>query len=158
MMTKTESQISGVGSDRSTNRATPLPKEPLELFAWYKLLAQTISTPWAVVVAWLVERSLPTPEVRGSNPVIGEILFIYSLSTVLKGRKQRKKMPGMAQWLVPDFGIFSYGKKVSWFVSQVGILRRRALLHHLPRPLHLLNLVTTDHFALPDQIDHYFVF
>ena len=67
-------------------------------------------------------------------------------------------MPGMAQWLVPDFGIFSYGKKVSWFVSQVGILRRRALLHHLPRPLHLLNLVTTDHFALPDQIDHYFVF
>ena len=69
----------------------PLPKEPLELFAWYKLLAQTISTPWAVVVAWLVERSLPTPEVRGSNPGIGEILFIYSLSTVLKGRKQRKR-------------------------------------------------------------------
>ena len=41
-------------------------------------------------MAQLVERSLPTPEVRGSNPVIGEILFIYSLSTVLKGRKQKK--------------------------------------------------------------------
>ena len=27
---------------------------------------------WAVVVAKLVERSLPTPEVRGSNPTIDE--------------------------------------------------------------------------------------
>ena len=27
----------------------------------------------AVVVAKLVERSLPTPDVRGSNPVIGQI-------------------------------------------------------------------------------------
>ena len=27
---------------------------------------------WAVVVAQLVKRSLPTPEVRGSNPVNGE--------------------------------------------------------------------------------------
>ena len=31
----------------------------------------------AVVVAQLVEQSLPIPEVRGSNPVIGKILFIY---------------------------------------------------------------------------------
>ena len=31
----------------------------------------------AVVVAQLVERSLPIPEVRGSNPVIGKHLFIY---------------------------------------------------------------------------------
>ena len=31
----------------------------------------------AVVVAQLVERSLPKPEVRGSNPVIGENLYIY---------------------------------------------------------------------------------
>ena len=29
---------------------------------------------WAVVVAQLVERSLPMPEVHGSNPVIGKIL------------------------------------------------------------------------------------
>ena len=28
---------------------------------------------WAVVVAQLVERLLPIPEVRGSNPVIGKI-------------------------------------------------------------------------------------
>ena len=33
------------------------------------------SGPWAVIVAQWVERTLPTPEVRGSNPVIGEILF-----------------------------------------------------------------------------------
>ena len=31
----------------------------------------------AVVVAQLVERSLPIPEVRGSNPVISKNLFIY---------------------------------------------------------------------------------
>ena len=30
--------------------------------------------PWAVVVAQLVERLLPIPEVRGSNPVIGKNL------------------------------------------------------------------------------------
>ena len=30
---------------------------------------------WAVVVAQLVERSLPIPEVRGSNPVIGKNLY-----------------------------------------------------------------------------------
>ena len=34
-----------------------------------KVLKQTIIF-WAVVVAQLVERSLPTPEVRGSNPVM----------------------------------------------------------------------------------------
>ena len=36
--------------------------------------------PWAVSVAQLAERSLPIPEVRGSNSVIGEALlrtFIY---------------------------------------------------------------------------------
>ena len=31
----------------------------------------------AVVVAQLVERSLPIPQVRGSNPVIGKNLYIY---------------------------------------------------------------------------------
>ena len=31
----------------------------------------------AVVVAQLVERSLPIREVRGSNPFIGKNLFIY---------------------------------------------------------------------------------
>ena len=33
----------------------------------------------AVVVLQLVERSLPIPEVRGSNPVIGKKLFILNI-------------------------------------------------------------------------------
>ena len=46
----------------------------------------------AVVVAQLVERSLPIPEVRSSNPVIGNILFIYiehlfTVNCVLERRK-----------------------------------------------------------------------
>ena len=45
----------------------------------------------AVAVAQLVERSLPTLEVRGSNPAIGKICI--ELSTALKTRKYRKK-PG----------------------------------------------------------------
>jgi len=32
----------------------------------------------AVVVAQLVERSLPTPEVRSSNPVIGKIYVAFN--------------------------------------------------------------------------------
>ena len=39
----------------------------------------------AVVVAQLVERSLPTPELRDSNPVIGKIYIAHLGSTVLKG-------------------------------------------------------------------------
>ena len=37
---------------------------------------------WAVVVVKLVERSLPIPEVRGLNPVIGKIYIEHLLSTV----------------------------------------------------------------------------
>ena len=37
-----------------------------------------------MVVAQLVEQSLLTPEIRGSNPVIDNF---YSHSTVLKGQK-----------------------------------------------------------------------
>ena len=41
-----------------------------------------------VVVTELVEWSLSTPEVRGSNPVIGKFLLNISLlSTVVKRRK-----------------------------------------------------------------------
>ena len=47
------------------------PKEPIDLELWHQ---KTLMR--AVVVAQLVERSLPIPEVRGSNPVIGKNLFI----------------------------------------------------------------------------------
>ena len=43
---------------------------------WHKMLTKAGSN-WAVVVAQLVEQSLPITEVRGSNPVIGINLFIY---------------------------------------------------------------------------------
>ena len=52
-------------------------------------------------MAQLVERSLPIPEVRGSNPVIGKNLFIYiehffTVNCVLEKAKIKKKRPGMA--------------------------------------------------------------
>ena len=40
-----------------------------------------------MVVALLVERSLPIPDVRGSNPVIGKNLNEHLLSAVLKKTK-----------------------------------------------------------------------
>ena len=46
-----------------------------------------------VVVAQLVERSLPILEVRGSNPVIGKKLFTLNCIEMLKTKKKR---PGMA--------------------------------------------------------------
>ena len=49
-----------------------------------------------MVVAQLVERSPPTPEVRGSNPVSGKIYIECFLSAVLKRRK-KKNRPEMAQ-------------------------------------------------------------
>ena len=47
-----------------------------------------ISSYGAVVVAQLVERSLPTLEVHGSNPVIGKIYMERFLSTLYKIRKK----------------------------------------------------------------------
>ena len=50
-----------------------------------------------MIEAQLVEQSLPKPEIRGSNPVIGKF---YLLSTVLKTStektKIKRKRPGMA--------------------------------------------------------------
>ena len=52
---------------------------------------------WEVVVAQLVEQSLPIPEVRGSNPVIGKNLFISNiciLSTVYWKDDNKEKEAG----------------------------------------------------------------
>ena len=51
----------------------------------------------AVVVAQLEELSLWMPEVRGSTPVIGKLIywtFICLLSTVLKRRKEKEAENG----------------------------------------------------------------
>ena len=47
-----------------------------------------------MVVAQLVERSLPIPEVRGSNPVIGKK---FILNNCIEETKIKKKRPGRAQ-------------------------------------------------------------
>ena len=52
-----------------------------------------------MVVAQLIERSLPIPEVRGSNPVIDKIciehLFIVNC---IEKTKIKKNMPGMSHF------------------------------------------------------------
>ena len=40
---------------------------------WHNVIVH-LNKCWAVVVAHLVERLIPAPEVRGSNPVIGKLL------------------------------------------------------------------------------------
>ena len=49
-----------------------------------------------MVVAQLVERSLPTPKICGLNPDIGKIL---STNCIIEKTKINKKRPGMAQLL-----------------------------------------------------------
>ena len=52
-----------------------------------------------MIVAQLVERLLPIPEVRGSSPVIGKKLYrIFTVNCVEK-TKIKKKRPGMAHFL-----------------------------------------------------------
>ena len=46
-----------------------------------------------MVVAQLVERSLPTPEICGSNPDIGKV---SPTNCALEKTKIKKKRPGMA--------------------------------------------------------------
>ena len=56
-----------------------------------------------VVVVQLVERSLPTPEVRGSNPVIGK--FICTINCIEK-TKIKKKEAGKAQFLTSRYNFW----------------------------------------------------
>ena len=48
-------------------------KKKIVIFDVSRVSASKTISAWAVVVAQLVERSLPTLEVRRSNPVIGKI-------------------------------------------------------------------------------------
>ena len=69
-----------------------------------------------MVVAQLVERLLPIPEVRSSNPVIGKkiiyILNICLLSTVIEKTKIKKKRLGMAHIFL---------KKTLQFLQQIHV-------------------------------------
>ena len=57
---------------------------------------QILTLPREVVVTQLVEWSIPTPEVRGSNPVISKtsIEHLYTVNCIEK-TKIKKKRPGM---------------------------------------------------------------
>ena len=55
---------------------------------------------FAVVVAQLVEWSLPIPEVRSLNPVISKKLFILNICLLcIEKTKIKKKRPGMGHIL-----------------------------------------------------------
>ena len=45
-------------------------------------------------VAELVERSLPIPEVCGSNPVIGKKLFIWNICLLSRNDENKEKEAG----------------------------------------------------------------
>ena len=51
---------------------------------------------WAVVVAQLVKQSALIPEVRSSNPVIGNNLYCTFTVNCIEKTKIKKKRPGMA--------------------------------------------------------------
>ena len=111
-MTGFEPRTSGIGSNRSTNWATTTSLLVFlcnEILIWglnrndlayysQSLLKQKIET-WAVVVAQLVEQSLPIIEVRGSNPVIGKKLYWIFTVNCIEKTKMKKKRPGMAHFL-----------------------------------------------------------
>ena len=49
---------------------------------------------WAVVVAQLAERSLPTPEIRGSNPDIGNISNVFICQLLSRKDENKEKEAG----------------------------------------------------------------
>ena len=69
-----------------------------------------LTTIWcrAVVVAQLVERLLPIPEVRGSNPVISKIYIEHFTVNCIEKTKIKKKRPELVHlknptiWCQPD--------------------------------------------------------
>ena len=52
---------------------------------------ETIICVWAVVVAQLEERSLPTLVVRSSDPVISK-LYVHSVNCIEKSKINRKRL------------------------------------------------------------------
>ena len=65
---------------------------------WTKITNREEGVCRAVLVAQLEERSLPTPEIRSSNPVIGKLLngtFVFcQLVSCIERTKIKKKRPG----------------------------------------------------------------
>ena len=56
----------------------------------YNYINSILLLDWAVVVAQLAERSLPTQEIRGSNPDIGNISNFKHIYLSIAIQKRRK--------------------------------------------------------------------
>ena len=67
--------------------------------SFYVLTNKNDTSSRAVVVAQLVERLLPVPEVCGSNPVTGKKIYGTFTVNCIKKTKIKKKVPGMAHFL-----------------------------------------------------------
>ena len=64
---------------------------------------------WGVVVAQLVKRSLLTPKIRGSNPVIGKFVSTnYSPNCIIGKTKIEKKRLGMAHLFYMNLSFLIY--------------------------------------------------
>ena len=60
-----------------------------------------------MVVAQLAERSLPIPEIRGSNPVTGKILCSTRLLLSVEKKHIKKKAAGIGRFLQKSKILFS---------------------------------------------------
>ena len=72
----------------------------------------------ALVVAQVVERSLPTPEIRYSNPIFGQIL---STNCTITNRKDENNRPGMAH-LKKNFIQKQLTHLFNWLVIDAALL------------------------------------
>ena len=71
-----------------------------------------------MVVAQLVERSLPSPEIRDSKPVIGKILCIkLSTNCIIEKTKIKKTRLGMAHLKKPGWTALHLGWRLNCFVG-----------------------------------------
>ena len=63
-----------------------------------------------MVVAQLVERSLPTPEVRGSKPVIDEFVYLSTINCIVKTKIKKKEAEnGVFKTYIPRETYYIYG-------------------------------------------------
>ena len=63
-----------------------------------------------MVVAQLVERSLPTPEVRGSKPVIDEFVYLSTINCIVKTKIKKKEAEnGVFKTYIPIETYYIYG-------------------------------------------------
>ena len=81
---------------------------PLNSVTIRQRTTQQMKTGWAAVVAQLVERSLPTPEVRSSNPVIGKIYVAFNTVNCI----EKFFLNPQAKWWF--WGVF---KRSWWHIS-----------------------------------------